>query len=91
MRCVNVAPAIYVDLAKELSPAEFAIEDMAAFDRLGPLAREALARSRFGGSAADIERRWGGPFADDEAVARAIGREDGKFSGCFGPRADSAI
>lgn len=75
--------AFYIDEAATLDPVEFAAMDMEAFDRLGPIARAALATSRFGGSADAIWRRWGGPFADDEAVARNIRRQDEKFSGRF--------
>lgn len=87
----NLGPVAYVDRSGELSPAEFAIEDMLAFDRLGPAARRALALSRFGGSAADIEARWGGRYALDEAVADRIRAQDARFSGRFNCSADALI
>jgi hypothetical protein len=82
--------AVWVE-PRPLEPAEYARLDMAAFDRLGPLARQAISASRFGPSAHDIERRWGGRFADDEAVARRVRAEDDKISGRFGPAFPNGI
>ena len=64
---------------------------MRAFDRLGPQARQAIAHSRFDADAEHVLRRYGGPFADDGAVARRVCADDDRNSGYFGPKAPAGI
>jgi hypothetical protein len=65
--------------------------EMRAFDKLGERARVAISDSRFDAEAPRIWSHFGGPHADDEAVARRVRADDDKFSGAFGPKYPKGI
>lgn len=76
---------------RALTVVENAILEMAAWDKMGPEARRALAESQFGISASHIWHRYGGPYADDEAVAARVRAEDTRHCGQFNCKASGPI
>lgn len=70
---------------------ERAEAELRAFDKFGQRSRGAIRDSRFDAEATYVERHFGGPYADDEAVARRLRADDDKFSGAFGPQFPKGI
>ena len=62
---------------------------MAAFDRLGWRARQAIALSRFDADPVEASRLR--KILDDECLAGNLRRRDDSLSGYFGPRAPAGI
>lgn len=91
MRLQARRPRAIVDDPENDGRKAYARASMAAFDRLGPKTRQAIRETRFDAPAPDVLRRYGGPFADDDAVARRVRADDDRHSGMFGPRYPAGI